>query len=392
MLNIKQRKERGFDDIQSLDDILEILKTQFKTRKLHLKFSVDKTEVQVNEILEDKSIIIVTDSEYSPGDDTIIIYGLLDKYLELDLGVIEVLGPGYFKCKIRSVRKAAQGRRDLRFKINQEDVVATNFKFSKHTIELSGYNIPTGIKVILDQFQSSRSDMSDIVRVDVFQSGDPILDRVKKTGQAVFLEDTSSPESYKALNDDFVDLTEVLGDGLKNYMKRNIEKGYKSVVICPLLYITDEEKSIPFAYIQLISTKETMGIEKMLDVKDKAFKLVDRIRDANTVLLSVHQQIDDISRGGVKLKITDENLKKYLIKARGFIFDIVFKLQAPITIYGEIKFTNYDDRGNLYIGVDFAGNSSRKDEMKRYYSMIKPRETEYKNNLMKELRRKKQLQ
>jgi len=233
--------------------------------------------------------------------------------------------------------------------------------------------------------------MSDIVKVDVFQTGDPIMDRIKKTGQAVFLEDASNPESYRALNEDFVDIAEVYGDDLKNYMKRNIERGYKSLIICPLLYLTDEEKSIPFAYIQLISTKETMGLEKVLDVKDKAFKLVDRIRDANTVLLSVHQQISDISRGGVKLKITDENLKKYLIKARGFIFDIVFKLQAPITIYGEIKFTNYDERGNLFIGVDFAGNSSRKDEMKRYYAMIKPRETEYKNNLMKELRRKKQL-
>lgn len=392
MLNIKQRKERGFDEIQSLDDVLEILKTQFKTRKLHLKYSVDRTEVQVNEILEDKNITIVTDTEYAPGDDTIIIYGLLDKYLELDLGVVEVLGPGYFKCKIRSVRKASQGRRDLRFKINPEDVVATNFKFSKHTIELSGYNIPTGIKVILDQFQSSRSDLSDIVRVDVFQTGDPMFERIKKTGQTVFVEDASNPESYKALNDDFVDLAEVFGDELKNNIKRNVERGYKSIIICPLLYLTDEARSIPFAYIQLISTTENMGIEKVLDVKEKAFKLVDRIRDANTVLLSVHQQISDISRGGVKLKITDENLKKYLIKARGFIFDIVFKLQAPITIYGEIKFTNYDDRGNLYIGVDFAGNSSRKDEMKRYYAMIKPRETEYKNNLMKELRRKKQIQ
>ena len=97
-----------------------------------------------------------------------------------------------------------------------------------------------------------------------------------------------------------------------------------------------------------------------------SFKLVDRIRDANTLFVSVHQQIIDISRGGAKLKITDTDLIKYIQKSRGFIFDIVFKLQAPMTIYGDIRTTSTDLDGNLFLGVDFGGNSSRKDEMKRY--------------------------
>jgi hypothetical protein len=179
---------------------------------------------------------------------------------------------------------------------------------------------------------------------------------------------------------------------LKSVVKKNVERGFRSIIICPVIYITEESRSIPFAYIQLISKNENFSIEQMLEVKDLSFKLVDRIREANTVLLSVHQQILDISKGGVRLMISDENLKKYLIKSRGFIFDVLFKLQAPITIYGEIKYTSYDDRGTLYIGVDFAGNSSRKDEMKRYYAMIKPREIEYKNRLMKEMKRRKELQ
>ena len=115
---------------------------------------------------------------------------------------------------------------------------------------------------------------------------------------------------------------------------------------------------------------------------------MDRIRDANTVLLPVHQHILDISRGGLRLRISDENLKKSFTKAKGFIFDIVFKLQAPITIYGDIKYTIQDGEGNMYLGVDFAGNSSRKDEMKRYYSMVRPMEMDYKKRLMKEMKKK----
>ncbi len=104
----------------------------------------------------------------------------------------------------------------------------------------------------------------------------------------------------------------------------------------------------------------------MLEIKELGFTLMDRIRDANTLMVSVHQQIVDISLGGAKLLLSDENLKKYVVHSKGFVFDIVFKLQAPITIYGDVKFTFSDNTGNLFVGVDFAGNSSRKDEMKRF--------------------------
>jgi hypothetical protein len=116
--------------------------------------------------------------------------------------------------------------------------------------------------------------------------------------------------------------------------------------------------------------------------------LIDRIRDANTLLVTVHQRIVDISKGGAKLCITDENLKKSILKSRGFIFDVVFKLQAPITMYGEIRATYVDDNGNLMVGVDFGGNSSRKGEMKRFQSILKPKEAEYKAKLLQSIKKK----
>ena len=121
-------------------------------------------------------------------------------------------------------------------------------------------------------------------------------------------------------------------------------------------------------------------------LKDHSFKLIDRIRDANTHLIPMHQRVIDISRGGAKLKITDKNLQKYIMRSKGFIFDLVFKLQAPITIFGEVKVSYTDDEGNLLVGVDFEGNSSRKDEMKRYYSILKPMETDYKAKLLKSMK------
>lgn len=390
MLKVEQRKNRDFNTFQTIDDVINILKEQFTTRKLYIKYDVEKREAMINEYNPDKTMMVVTDPNYKT-DKNLIIYGLSDKYIEVDLNVIEELGPGYFKCKITSARRATEGRRDLRFKINKGDAVATNFRVSKHTIDVGRFNIPTSIKVVLDQFQSVNAKFTDLFKVDVLASDtkDAVLKNIKNTGKTLFISDVNDPESYKAVTDDFVDIAKIYGHELDRLIKLNVEKGFKSIIIVPVIYITEDEKSVTFAYIQAISKSEILAIDKVIDLKDMSFKLVDRIRDANTLFVSVHQQIIDISRGGAKLKISDADLIKYIQKSRGFIFDIVFKLQAPMTIYGDIRTTSTDSDGNLFLGVDFGGNSSRKDEMKRFYDVLKPMEAEYKSRLIKSMKNKK---
>lgn len=391
MLQIQQRKSRDFQEFESVEDILNLLRSQFSSRKLYIKYALEKTEANINEYLPDGTVMLVTDPDCRPEGDMITIYGLSDKYIEVDLRILDERGPGYFHCEVVGGRRALRGRRDLRFKVDVDEVVATNFRISRHTIDVAGFNIPTSIKVVLEQFQSQNSKMSDFVKVDVFKPDerDRVLLHIKKTGKTLWIADTSSDESYRALNDDFVDLHDLYGDDLHTVSKRYVEKGYTSILVVPIIYITEEATSVPFAYIQLVSKSKHFSLDDVLMVKDHSFRLIDRIRDANTIMVPVHQRILDISRGGVKLKITDKNLQKYIARAKGFIFDVVFKLQAPITIYGEVKVSYTDEEGNLYVGVDFEGNSSRKDEMKRYYSILKPMEMEYKSRLLKSMKNRK---
>lgn len=387
MVKINQRKQREFHQFEEKEEIDELLKDKFKNKKLIVRYSVEKTEAVINEFFDDGTMMIVTDPNYK-ADDVISMYSLSDKYIEVDFTVIEERGPGYYHCRLKTARRAVSGRRDLRFKVTPEDVVATNFRISKHTIDVSGFNMPTSIKVVLDQFHNSNSSLSDIVKVDVLKidTKDPVLKAIKKTGKSVFVPNVDEEDSYGAMTDDFVDMRQLYGNEFKALVKKNIERGYKSIIFVPIIYLTEREESVPFAYIHLISKSDNLGIEKVLELKDHSFKLVDRIRDANTLLIPVHQNIMDISRGGAKLKITDESLKKSMLKSKGFIFDIVFKLQAPITIYGEIKVTYSDESGSFFVGIDFEGNSSRKDEMKRFYNILEPMEKDYKARLIRKLR------
>lgn len=392
MKEVKQRKQRTFEGLSTLDDIMELLRDEQFQKRLGIKFTLEKSTIEINEFIDERTIMLVTDPDYVPMNNKIILYGLVDRYIEIECDVIEVTGPGYFKCKVVSARKAAYGRRDLRFKMNPEKVVATNFRVSKHTIDIRNYSIPTGIKVIIEQFENQISKNADIVKVDILDDRDTVMAQIKKTRSTLYIEDLNNPATLAPINDAFIDIKEVLQEQTSQYIKKLTDSGYKSIIISPVIYIEDDERLIPFAYIQYISKDKPLTMDKVLEIQDLAFKLVDRIRDANTLMIAVHQEILDISRGGAKLKITDNNLKKYILKSKGFIFDIVFKLQAPITIYGDIRYTYIDSEDNLIIGVDFAGNSSRKDEMKRFYSIIQPMEVEYRSRLIKEMRQKKKEQ
>ena len=388
MFKIEQRKNRDFDSFETIEEVIVILKEQFATRKLYVKHDVDRREVIIHEYNADNTLMLVLDVDFKP-EKNFIIYGLSDKYIEIDLELVEECGPGYLKCKIIKARRAVEGRKDLRFKLEGE-AVATNFRISKYTIEVSKFNMPTSIKVVLDQFQSLNAKFSDKFNIDVLSldTKDPALRSIKNSGKAIFVSDLSNAEAYKAENSNLLDVAQIYGHELDQLVKSNVEKGFKSMIIVPVTYITENESPVPFAYIQAISKSENFTIDKLLELKEMSFQLVDRISDANTLYASVHQEIIDLSKGGAKIKITDEELKKYIQKPRGFVFDIVFKLQAPITIYGEIQTIITDSDGTLYLGVDFAGNSSRKDQMKRFYDILKPMETAYKAKLIKSLKSK----
>jgi hypothetical protein len=156
LVKVEQRKLRNFNQFETVDDVIAILKEQFSTRKLYMKYDVEKREVMINEYNPDRTLMVVTDPNYK-GTGDIIIYGLSDKYIEIDLEVLKQWAPGTTNAGSRA-RVGNRGRRDLRFKVNQGDAVATNFRVSKHTIDLTRFNVPTSIRLSLINFSLQIQD------------------------------------------------------------------------------------------------------------------------------------------------------------------------------------------------------------------------------------------
>ncbi len=385
-MQVNERKAREFAVIEDQNEISELIETRLASKNKFLKNPLQKIQVSIREYKPDNTLDLITDPDFEPSGSVVTIYALLDSYIEIDLEIIEKIDGGIFYCRIKRVQKAVQGRRELRFKLTSDQAVATNFRVSRQALDIGFFTIPTSIKVVLDQFHSSNSGLSDIVKVDIFKNDDNImLKNVRKTRKALLIADTSSASEYAPAGEDFIDCRAMFGTDLDQVIKKNIEKGYRSILITPILYINEAESVIPFGYIQMVSKSEPLTVQTAEKLKADAAKLVERIRDANTAFMAVRQEILDISKGGAKLRITDNELKKLIGKSSGFIFDLVFKFEVPVTIYAGIRSSYTDENGNLVIGVDFQGNSSRKNEMKRFYGYLEPMEQNYKAQLRKSM-------
>jgi hypothetical protein len=390
VINFTERKKRFFEEIESKQEIFLILKEKFSSAPMKIKYDIEDNEVRLSDFSEiELAITVDTFGSYKTTDGHVLICSaLLDKYFEVEFEIKKEIEPGKFRCLIQGARRATSGRSDIRFRVKPGDVYATNFRVSKHSIDLTMFKLPTGIKVILDQFATHNKSRFDFFEIGYFDKKDTLLNNMKKTGNSFYIENLANPDTYAPITDEFINYSDLMADEANDYIYSNKERNFKSILIVPIVYITPNEQSIPFAYIKIMTKERLLSIDDFLKIKEHSFKLIDRIRDANTQFIDKRQSILDISRGGASLKIDDPELKKYLLKAKGFIFDLVFKLQQPVTIYGEIKFTGADDHKNILLGLSFSGNSSRKNQMQHLYSVLKPMEINYKKKLIEQIRRK----
>lgn len=390
MLNYKERKRRFFEEIEDQNELYNILKEKLSKKSLKIKYDVENREVTVSAFDDStKTFNATTRQDYQIGKEGIIICSsLLDKYHEVEFEILDTPSAGLFRCKLHGGRRATTGRADIRFKIKPGEAYATNFRVSKHSIDLSMFKLPTSIKVILDQFVVQSKSRYDHCEVGYFDSSDTVLAQMKKSGNSFLVEDLHDIENHAPLSEDFINVSDLMQDEIASYIHTNREKGFKSLMMVPIIYVTPNEQSIPFAYIKILARNKQLALDDYIKMKELTFKLVDRIRDANTQYIDKRQDIVDVSRGGARLKISDPELKKYLGRARGFIFDVVFKLQQPISIWGDIRFTGVNDENDLLLGVSFAGNTSRKNQMQHLYAILKPMEISYKKRLIEQIKKK----
>lgn len=364
----KERAERKYQVIQDAAKLGPMLRQYATGKVFFIKGFYDKIEVKILEFKEPNLLIVDSLREI---EGPIVLYHTFNKQLEVHAEVVEKVVNSQYKLAVAKVRIATNERRAPRHKMTSDIVVINNIRAARNTINASLFNVPTSVKIHLEKFQQRLKDFADEVRVKIFEKGDEKTELVRKTHKILMLTDTQDLMSYIPEDPNgFVDYREHLNTEIGTVMEDYKKKKIISEMIVPIIYLGHDGESVPLGYIQLLSHEKKLGMDTALELKMLAFEMVDQMRDSNTMLINKRQSVGDISRGGLRLVFTDPELKKFLVHQKGFSFDVIFKLQQPITVFSEIAWSGYTNEQDLAIGVSIKGFSSRKGEADRYHQYI----------------------
>lgn len=364
----RERAERKFQTVSDQAKMGGMLKQYAAGKVFYLKGFYEKIEAKVLDFKEPNFLIV---DSLRDIDDQITLYHTFNKQLEITGDVVDKLPNSQYRIAVSRVRIATFDRKSPRHRMTADQVVINSIRAARNTINASLFSVPTSVKIHLEKFQQRLSDFADEVKVSVFAKSDEKTELVRKTLKILMIQDTQDVMAYMPEDTEgFIDYREHLnteiGTVMEDYRKRKIV----SEVIVPIIYLGHDGGSVPLGYIQLISHEKKLGVDTALELKMLAFEMVDKMRDSNTMLISRRQSVADISRGGMRLVVTDAELKKFLVHQKGFSFDVIFKLQQPITVFTEIVWTAMTPQEDLAIGVSIRGFSSRKGESDRYHEYL----------------------
>ncbi len=159
-------------------------------------------------------------------------------------------------------------------------------------------------------------------------------------------------------------------DDLSSCMKEYKDQQIVSELIVPIVYLNQEQEQIPIGYFSIQSKERELTEKYVLKLQALADEMVDRIKESNTMKTSEHFPILDASKTGISVKIEHPHLVETLPKQNDFVFDIFFKMQAPFTVHGSIRWLAKDENNHLILGIELAGKSDLPGERARYESNV----------------------
>ncbi|GBF48688.1 hypothetical protein LPTSP4_01880 [Leptospira ryugenii] len=370
-----ERSKRSLDVFSDKEKKLHVLTKFLLNQELNIKDSVPAGDVcTLKKVSGDGSKVQVSTrptTTLNPGQ-KLILYKILGRYLHLECTVESEKGDSQYVLLVDKIAIAKKDRDAQRIYLQPGQAWITNIVSSKAKIETDMFHVPTAVKVNFQDYENKLRNKCDFIKINTFTNDDDEKIRtIKKTKKLLLISDAQNPASYNsAPNEDFILFSEEVDSEISKEINQFRNQKIISEMIIPVLYLNDDDESIPIGYIQMQSKTEHFDLLKAIETKTIAFEMVDRIRNSNLIKSDGKYPVLDISEGGLKVKIDHPDLILSIPKLNGFQFDIFFKMQAPLTAYANIKSITKDEEGHLTVGLALAGHSSRIGEKKRFLENV----------------------
>ncbi len=365
----KERRPRKLQQIVETEKVQYLIKNYLLGKTYYLKHDIQRETINIIAHKGEQYVEITTKRALKHHT---IFYRIFKKYIEVSCTVVKKTAPNTYILEVKTFKVAQHGREQPRkLIVDDNQVTINNIRAARNIINTSLFNVPTSVKVHFAQYKHQIMSMADEVQIDIFDRQDPLLELVRKSSKTLYIRDTQEIASYLPVDEkDFVDYRFYLNTRMEDQMAKYRRDKIVSEVIVPIIYIDHANEPISLGYFRLRSKKKPIGMDVVIQLKILSFEMVDKIRDSNTMLIDKKQKITNISYSGLLLRVDDPELKRFLIHQGGFSFDIIFKLQQPITVFTQIIHTTEISNRPLLIGVYIFGHSSRKGEKIRYSQLL----------------------
>ncbi|MDF3821393.1 DUF1577 domain-containing protein, partial [Leptospira sp. 96542] len=279
---------------------------------------------------------------------TVVLAKLLARYVELTCLITKVVSPTKAQCKVEKVSIAKKERNNPRYSISDEGIVSvTNIVSSKTIIEANMFNIPTLVRVNFEDYKKRLALRSgEPPMLDIFKSGmERKYDVVKSKQKILYIADYLNPNSYTMNEEGFINYEDEIDDQTESLIKLAKDKKIKSELILPILYTNELDEIIPIGYFALQTKENPITREDLEYYKLQLEEMVERIKDANLMKTVDKFPVLDLSTTGLRLKVSEGNLVETLPKQKGFLLELVFKLQTPFRFFAKVAWSKKDPNG-----------------------------------------------
>ncbi len=295
--------------------------------------------------------------EISMGE-TVTLYTTRNRQVEIDFQRAHGVEDGVSILVPVEARIGAKDRSTSRFRVEDSQVIASNFQISRSDAALDNTRPLVTFQVIFREMEKDLSEKYPGIRIYEFADKDrpPETRYLNRRSGTILIEDTGTQDSYRAKGPEFADAFEIFSEeeSLSSAIRRYQEAHIRSIMVMPVR-VPGPDKPITIAFIYAESRGEnSFGESDFLVWKEASLQLLQRIEDVNTIRIKDKQRVINVSEGGVALEFTHPDLVKNIPLRSNVTFDLIFKMQAPLRFHGRICYARESENG-VVSGIDLMG-------------------------------------
>lgn len=367
---MKDETARPLEWILSNERITSLVDKYLITKILLLKGHEPPPRLRLVARNPNGTVEIHSPTELDVGS-SIVLFRILGRYIEMHGTVLVKKEGEIYSVRLDKVGLAMKDRGDLRIPVEPTDVWITNIQTSKYLIDTSTATIPTTVKVTFSEYERVLQKEFEIVKIDVFGVRGTLLDEIRRSGKTLLVADTWNPGTYGPDDPFLFDYKKYLGPNLQKQIFDYRSRKIRAEAIFPVIYVTHDRSEIPIGYIQAQSKTATMNQQTLDRLRQISEEMIEKIRRSNTMYVKERETVMNLSMGGMRLSLKNRELAQHLLRQSGFTFDVLFRGQAPITVYGLLRSITKAADGQVICGVQIGGFTDDTNGRSRYESNIR---------------------